>query len=74
MYSFQGTFCQPEVFEVYTDMIGWFVAYVLFGIVVYEASERSCGENVVGGGEGVEEEEVEENRGGEGGGGGGAGR
>lgn len=38
MYSFQGTFCQPEVFEVYTDMIGWFVAYVLFGIVVYEAA------------------------------------
>lgn len=36
MYSFQGTFCQPEVLEVHNSMIGWFVFWVIVAIAVFE--------------------------------------
>jgi hypothetical protein len=36
MYSFQGTFCQPEVLEVHGSMIGWFIFWLLLSILVFE--------------------------------------
>lgn len=36
MYSFQGTFCQPEVLEVHNSMIGWFIFWLFISIVVFE--------------------------------------
>jgi hypothetical protein len=36
MYSFQGTFCQPEVLEVHRSMIGWFIFWVIISIVAFE--------------------------------------
>jgi hypothetical protein len=36
MYSFQGTFCQPEVLEVHNSMIGWFIFWVIVSILIFE--------------------------------------
>ncbi|RCI05107.1 hypothetical protein CU098_013312, partial [Rhizopus stolonifer] len=36
MYSFQGTFCHPEVLTVHKSVIGWFIFWVLIFLVVFE--------------------------------------
>jgi hypothetical protein len=36
MYSFQGTFCHPEMFEVNNDVAGWFIFWILVFIVIFE--------------------------------------
>ncbi|KAI8074847.1 polymerase/histidinol phosphatase-like protein [Gongronella butleri] len=36
MYSFQGTFCQPEQFQVNADVIGWFLFWLILMIIVFE--------------------------------------
>ncbi|KAI9310944.1 Polymerase/histidinol phosphatase-like protein [Dichotomocladium elegans] len=36
MYSFQGTFCQPERLEVHGNVIGWFIFWLFIFMVVYE--------------------------------------
>ncbi|CAO3674285.1 unnamed protein product [Umbelopsis vinacea] len=36
MYSFQGTFCQPEVLEVHNSMIGWFMFWIIVSILIFE--------------------------------------
>ncbi|KAG2209508.1 hypothetical protein INT47_008352 [Mucor saturninus] len=36
MYSFQGTFCQPEVFSINGSVIGWFIFWIIIFIIVFE--------------------------------------
>ncbi|KAG2172323.1 hypothetical protein INT43_004865 [Umbelopsis isabellina] len=36
MYSFQGTFCQPEELQVHSSMIGWFIFWLLLSVLVFE--------------------------------------
>lgn len=36
MYSFQGTFCQPEMLSINGSVIGWFIFWVLICIIVFE--------------------------------------
>lgn len=36
MYSFQGTFCHPEVLVINSSIIGWFIFWVLILLIVFE--------------------------------------
>lgn len=36
MYSFQGTFCHPEILTIHGDIIGSFIFWVLLFIIVFE--------------------------------------
>lgn len=41
MYSFQGTFCQPEIFSVNGSVIGWFIFWVIIFLIVFELTRLS---------------------------------
>lgn len=36
MYSFQGTFCQPEILAVNGSVIGWFIFWCIVFLIVFE--------------------------------------
>ncbi|ORX62163.1 PHP domain-like protein [Hesseltinella vesiculosa] len=36
MYSFQGTFCQPQQFQIQNNVIAWFIFWLIILMVVYE--------------------------------------
>lgn len=36
MYSFQGTFCQPEILIVNGSVIGWFIFWIIIMIITFE--------------------------------------
>lgn len=36
MYSFQGTFCQPEILTVNGSIIGWFIFWIAVMIITFE--------------------------------------
>lgn len=36
MYSFQGTFCQPEMLQANGSVVGWFIFWVLIFVITFE--------------------------------------
>ncbi|KAL0087954.1 polymerase/histidinol phosphatase-like protein [Phycomyces blakesleeanus] len=42
MYSFHGTFCHPERLIVHGDLVGWFIFWVLVGLLMFEIVRGLC--------------------------------
>ncbi|KAI9030967.1 Polymerase/histidinol phosphatase-like protein [Phycomyces nitens] len=42
MYSFHGTFCHAHRLDVHGDLIGWFIFWVLVGLLAFELCRGAC--------------------------------